>query len=68
MVTGPTHLFLPYLKAVEVDVILNVLKRALESIHTLRECLQLGFKLTGLYERSVGMILMCLDIENTNIY
>jgi len=56
MVTGPTHLFLPYLQAVDVDVILNVLKRASESIHTLRECLKLGFKLIGLYERSVGMI------------
>jgi len=50
MVTSPTHLFLPYLKAVDVDVILNVLKQASESIHMLRECLQLGFKLTGLYK------------------
>ena len=55
-VTGPTHLFLPYLKAVDVDVILNVLKRASESIHTFRECLEFGLELNGLYERSAGMI------------
>ena len=53
MEIGHTHLFLPYLKAVDVDVVLDVLKRASETVHTFSKCNQLWLKLIGLHEREI---------------
>ena len=50
MTTDHTHLFLPYLKAIDVDVVLDVLKRASEAIHTFSKCNQFWLKLIGLHE------------------
>ena len=43
-----TYLFLPDLEAIDVDVVLDVLKGPSEAIHPLGQCFQLGFQLSGL--------------------
>ena len=53
MAIDHTHLFLPYLKAVDVDVVLNVLKRAPKAVHAFSKCNQLWLKFIVLYEREI---------------
>ena len=48
VVDDPRDFFLPDLEAVDIDVVLNVLKRSAKTAHFLRQCHQLGLQFTRL--------------------
>lgn len=53
IVNDTRHFFLPDFKAIYADVVLDVLKRPVESIHGGSHFLQLGHELTGLKDSKI---------------